>query len=465
MFSCWSGAAREAGQGQFLEQNGLEVAPDGSVWVAGYHAHDIQRFDNTGHLLERRQGHVSGPGEFANLGGVAVENGLLFVADRFNNRIQVFDEVTGDYRYQFGERGGGKATVFNFPRAITVGPDGDLYITDDNDVKRIRTDGTYVRRYPQRPDGKFPGSVGVAVSSTGLLFQTDYNNQRLLVWDAETGQFLSAWGGPGSEPGQFSHPNGVALGPDDTVYVADGGNRRVQRFTQDGVFLGEWTTALEGDGRYAGPGGIVIDSERKLVIIGKPHAIRVFDLAGKFLYQWDWAGSPQDTLLFGFYLAFGRDGTLFVADPNVGIHRYIFGRDGDIKDDPDYRIGREEGVFLWKSSYDGPYQLRVNAGTAANRFSYTVKMVSSQPLLGTIPVLLESGDSLTTTDYSFTLQSNVSTGAQDGIDFTLAPSANALVSIARADMPSPQTTSWGRTKITVITCRLVAARCRTWRAS
>lgn len=424
--------------GQFLEPNGLEVAPDDSVWVAGYHAHDIQRFDNDGNLLDRWRGHVSGPGEFANLGGVAVSDGRLFVVDRFNNRIQVFDEISGDYRYQFGERGSGAATVFNFPRAITVGPDGDLYITDDNDVRRVRPDGTFVRIFPRRPGSRLPGSVGVAVSSAGILFQTDYTNNRVLKWNAETGQFLLAWGAPGSEPSQFLRPCGIAIGPDETVYVADSGNGRIQRFTQDGVFIEQWSTSLDGDSASVGPAGIVIDPGRELVFVGTFLGVRAFDLTGRFLFDWQWGGSLEEPIRLATHMAFGRDGILIAANPNGGVHRYIFHENGSLKGVPAYRPGREESVFIWKTSFDGPYHLRVNAGETERRSTYQLQLVASKPLLNLQPVLLEAGDSLSATPRSFALISTVSTFAQDGVDFVLSPHTDAILGISRTTLAGPR---------------------------
>lgn len=49
--------------------------------------------------------------------------------------------------------------------------------------------------------------------------------------------FDRAWGAQGAEPGQFQDPRGVAVDVAGNVYVADTGNRRVQKFTPDGALL------------------------------------------------------------------------------------------------------------------------------------------------------------------------------------------------------------------------------------
>lgn len=52
-------------------------------------------------------------------------------------------------------------------------------------------------------------------------------------------QYVSQWGDYGSDSGAFFSPADVAVGPTGTVYVADTGNDRIQRFTATGAFLGK----------------------------------------------------------------------------------------------------------------------------------------------------------------------------------------------------------------------------------
>jgi sugar lactone lactonase YvrE len=50
----------------------------------------------------------------------------------------------------------------------------------------------------------------------------------------------------GSAPGQFRNPRGIAMSPQDVLYVTDTGNFRVQRFTTDGYFAGEAVSECQG---------------------------------------------------------------------------------------------------------------------------------------------------------------------------------------------------------------------------
>ena len=73
---------------------------------------------------------------------------------------------------------------------------------------------------------------------------------------------------PGSAPGQFSAPEGVATDGAGNVYIADRVNNLVQKFTTDGVFISAWGSHGTGDGQFAtlwgiavGPNGLVFTTD------------------------------------------------------------------------------------------------------------------------------------------------------------------------------------------------------------
>ncbi len=52
--------------------------------------------------------------------------------------------------------------------------------------------------------------------------------------------FIAEWGVAGAGNGQFNEPSGIAVDRDGNVYVADRGNHRIQKFTNNGQFITKW---------------------------------------------------------------------------------------------------------------------------------------------------------------------------------------------------------------------------------
>ena len=75
----------------------------------------------------------------------------------------------------------------------------------------------------------------------GDIYVTDgYRNARVHRFTAD-GKLVTSWGEPGKGPGQFHLPHSIAIDPEGTLYVADRANKRIQIFTPEGGFLGQWT--------------------------------------------------------------------------------------------------------------------------------------------------------------------------------------------------------------------------------
>jgi sugar lactone lactonase YvrE len=70
---------------------------------------------------------------------------------------------------------------------------------------------------------------GIAGDATGRLFLLDGAGKRVLAFDPE-GLPLWSRGREGGGPGEFNTPAGLALGPADTIWVVDRGNRRITLF-------------------------------------------------------------------------------------------------------------------------------------------------------------------------------------------------------------------------------------------
>jgi CSLREA domain-containing protein len=87
----------------------------------------------------------------------------------------------------------------------------------------------------------------------------------------------------GSGPGQFDNAAAIAVDPNDVLYVADGGNARVQRFSPAGLFAGEARSTGAGDsfvlGDFGRPDNIAVNKGSFYIIDGDDEIVHVFDAA------------------------------------------------------------------------------------------------------------------------------------------------------------------------------------------
>ncbi|MFN8593877.1 MAG: hypothetical protein U0031_20645 [Thermomicrobiales bacterium] len=65
-----------------------------------------------------------------------------------------------------------------------------------------------------------------------------------------TATFIRSWSSAGAGNGSLANPQGVAVAPDGSIYVADTSNSRVLHFNASGTLLAKWGTSGTGDGRF-----------------------------------------------------------------------------------------------------------------------------------------------------------------------------------------------------------------------
>ena len=95
-------------------------------------------------------------------------------------------------------------------------------------------------RHRPRFGAPFNHPTDVAVAPSGDIYVSDgYGNAHVHRFAAD-GRHLQSWGGIGTGPGEFSTPHGVWVTGDGRVLVSDRENNRIQIFTPDGAYLGEW---------------------------------------------------------------------------------------------------------------------------------------------------------------------------------------------------------------------------------
>jgi len=220
---------------------------------------------------------------------------------------------------QVGLRGEG---VLRFPQAVSVGPDGSVFVGDQgsNVVQVFGPDGVYKREIGV--SGTRPGELGpvgaVAAAADGSVFVADGSN-RIQRFGAD-GALITAFGGPGTDVGRFRFGagggndagagGGLAVSAD-TLFVADSGNDRIQRFSLNG----DKGTVIVPPGTLAYPRGLAVRGTRLAVADDQNHRAIVYDTGGHLLKMvGSGQGSDPGYLSFPYGVAFDPAGRLFVAD-------------------------------------------------------------------------------------------------------------------------------------------------------
>jgi DNA-binding beta-propeller fold protein YncE len=169
-----------------------------------------------------------------------------------NRRVIVFDSRTGAYKRHWGAYGNkpddAKLPAYD-PKAppsqqfanpvhcARPSHDGLVYVCDraNDRVQVFRKDGSFVKEFRVQPDTLQNGSVWDLVLSEDpqqkYLFMVDGANGRMQVLSRDTGVVLSTIGGPGRMAGQFRWVHNIAVDSKGNVYTTEVGyGRRVQKF-------------------------------------------------------------------------------------------------------------------------------------------------------------------------------------------------------------------------------------------
>ncbi len=180
-----------------------------NIYVSdGYFNSRIAKFDKEGNWIKQWGGPGSGgvhanenPGQISNPHNIGIDRqGNVYVADRGNRRIQVFD-LDG-----------------NFKKFI--------FLTVPYDKTRHPVLGNMPA---DRPDETAPWTICITNTPTQYLYTSDSEPGRIYKLSLPDGKILGTLGKSGHALGQFNWIHGLACPDENTLYVADMNNWRVQK--------------------------------------------------------------------------------------------------------------------------------------------------------------------------------------------------------------------------------------------
>ncbi len=168
------------------------------------------------------------------------------MADSGNDRIQKFDS-DGNFILKWGTHGSGDGE-FDYPNVIFVGPDGSVFVIDEDNgrVQKFDSSGNFIMEWGNwgSGDGQLSLASGLAVGLDGSIYVADSGNNRIQKFD-RSGNFIMKW--ERNEDGDFTSPAGIAVSPDGALYVIDHGNSSIQRMEVedplDGIITGRVTAS------------------------------------------------------------------------------------------------------------------------------------------------------------------------------------------------------------------------------
>ena len=211
-----------------LDPYGVAVDEDSNIYVTDLVSQRLFKLNSDGKLVKSVGGEGSKIGQFDYPRGITLsQDNKLFVCDRDNHRIQVFD-TNLKFIFCFGKAGSG----MRFPNDLTFDPAGSVYVADSNNhrVQVFSQNGTYLRTFGVGGSG--PGELsrprGIHVEH-GHVYVAEGGNNRISIFH-RSGEFITSFGRRGSGEGELRNPYGISTDQDGFLYVCDSFNNRIQVF-------------------------------------------------------------------------------------------------------------------------------------------------------------------------------------------------------------------------------------------
>jgi len=184
--------------------------------------------------------------------------------------------------------------------------------------------------------GEFNLPQQIAVDDERNIYVADTGNSRIQKF-TNNGEFLSSFGTHGIEDGEFQSPVGIAV-YENNIYVVDDKLNNIQKFDSDGNFILKWGGLGVEDGQFNKPKGVTIDSSGIVYVTdSKNYKIKTFTSDGEFLASFGIYGSTDGKLKIPVDIAVYGD-FIYVSDHgNHKIEKYSL--DGTYLESFDYRFG------------------------------------------------------------------------------------------------------------------------------
>ena len=328
-------------------------------------------------------------------GGLAVDSkGYIYIADRFNYRIQKFS-LDGKFVTRWG-KSGNQNGEFNMPDEVAVDSKNFVYVLEKNynRVQKFDSNGQFICSWDNADNAnQLNHPESIAISSDDFVYVADTRNNRIIKYSSN-GFFLNKWGEEGKEIGDFNTPMGMCADISGNIYVADKTNNRIQtilrngdiriftviqsgwkdpsyicvdsngnlyvlvlidndsftdyqvlKYNTNGLLIAQWENKKNSESFFQMPLGIISDKKGSIYISDTiNHAIIKFTENGDFCVRWDPSGSVNGRFNFPSSVDVDNNGNIYVAD-NYNHRIQVFNSIGEFQ-------------FFWGGEGQNPGQMK-----------------------------------------------------------------------------------------------------------
>lgn len=261
--------------GGFGTEGGLLLNPQGiaacpvldRIYVVDTAGACIKVYQSNGSFLFSFGSFGNQLGQFDQPVGIAVTSTAIYVTDRGNASVSVFD-TNGLPQMYWASKETGRGTL-NRPGVISLSKDGSLFVSEHqcNRVTKFHPDGSWACTWGHegRDEGEFREVGGIRVVKDGTVWVGDIYNRRAQQFNQQ-GSYISQVYLPAG------HPTDFLLDSHGRLLVLDGLQQIIRRFDANGNRVADLGKRGGGLGEFAGgPGSIDMDEEGRLwVVSGMP---------------------------------------------------------------------------------------------------------------------------------------------------------------------------------------------------
>jgi tripartite motif-containing protein 71 len=290
--------------GRFVEGGrGITADGQGDLWIGDMPNFRVQQFTPTGGLI----GTYPDPAQPPVKGGFTIPGALdlrsdggIVVNDTFNWRIQTLT-AAGAFVRQFGTR-----ATFNYARGVAVDPRDDSIVvanSDGQNLKKFNANGQLLWT-----SAKGFRSFSVDIGPDGTIYAADGGAGTIRVLDPNGTQVRTI----GNK--EAITPRGIEVDPDGSLWLVGSDNGRIVHYAADGTVLASFGSKGQQATQLAESADVTVDATRVYVADKAKHRIKVWTKAGVFIGAFGTKGTGNGQFENPMGLATLGEGRILVLD-------------------------------------------------------------------------------------------------------------------------------------------------------